>query len=105
MRKERENESKQERKERRENEKEKESARALHLDSMLISHLRAENAFICNHSSHWLTLRKIGGHWWDLNSLLDQPRWIGPLYLGMYLQALRDVRSLLLWLSLIFVWS
>jgi hypothetical protein len=48
---------------------------------------RKEEAFICNHSSHWLTLRKIHGSWWNLNSLLKEPAWISDLYLGYALQA------------------
>jgi hypothetical protein len=26
-----------------------------------------ETAFICNRSEHWLAIRKLGGHWFDLN--------------------------------------
>ncbi|KAL0575746.1 hypothetical protein V5O48_006233 [Marasmius crinis-equi] len=41
---------------------------------------------------HWYTLRRFGigndedGHWFDLNSLLAAPKWVGRLYLGMVLQ-------------------
>jgi hypothetical protein len=29
--------------------------------------LRKEQAFICNLSSHWLTIRKIGEDWYNFN--------------------------------------
>ncbi|TDL24262.1 Josephin-domain-containing protein [Rickenella mellea] len=55
-------------------------------------------AFILNLEQHWLTLRRFGpalpnvdedpgeGHWFNLNSSLDRPEWISPLYLSMVLQ-------------------
>ncbi|KAK0212685.1 Josephin-domain-containing protein [Desarmillaria ectypa] len=55
-------------------------------------------AFILNYQQHWYTLRRFGpaspvlaedsgiGHWFDLNSLLPEPRWISKTYLGMVLQ-------------------
>jgi len=30
--------------------------------------LSAETGFICNSSAHWLTIRKINGKWYNLNS-------------------------------------
>mmetsp|Transcript_8901 Transcript_8901/g.12343 ORF Transcript_8901/g.12343 Transcript_8901/m.12343 type:complete len:282 (-) Transcript_8901:258-1103(-) len=48
-----------------------------------------EIAFICNHASHWLTIRKIAGVWYNLNSLLNNgPHTIGETYLGAFLQQL-----------------
>lgn len=32
------------------------------------SKLPEEQGFICNSSSHWFTIRKIGGVWYNLNS-------------------------------------
>ncbi len=55
-------------------------------------------AFILNYQQHWYTLRRFGpaspvlaedsgiGHWFDLNSLLPEPRWISKTFLGMVLQ-------------------
>ena len=55
-------------------------------------------AFILNYQHHWFTLRRFGpavanieadigeGHWFNLNSFLDSPEWVGKLYLGMVLQ-------------------
>ncbi|KZT10685.1 Josephin-domain-containing protein [Laetiporus sulphureus 93-53] len=52
-------------------------------------------AFILNLQQHWYTLRRFGidppdpdhvGHWFNLNSFLQQPEWISKLYLDMVLQ-------------------
>jgi ataxin-3 len=55
-------------------------------------------AFILNYQQHWFTLRRFGpavanldldpgdGHWFNLNSFLPAPEWVGKLYLGMVLQ-------------------
>lgn len=57
-------------------------------------------AFILNCNQHWYTLRRFGrvspnpsieadpggGHWFDLNSFLPEPQWVGKMYLGMVLQ-------------------
>ncbi|KAF7793892.1 hypothetical protein EIP86_005014 [Pleurotus ostreatoroseus] len=57
-------------------------------------------AFILNCNQHWYTLRRFGrvspdpaleadpggGHWFDLNSFLPEPHWIGKTFLGMVLQ-------------------
>lgn len=55
-------------------------------------------AFILNYHQHWFTLRRFGpampsmaddpgdGHWFNLNSFLPAPEWVGKLYLGMVLQ-------------------
>ncbi|KZW00248.1 Josephin-domain-containing protein [Exidia glandulosa HHB12029] len=54
--------------------------------------------FILNLELHWFTLRRFGpahsdphddpgeGHWFNLNSFLEQPEWISRTYLGMVLQ-------------------
>ncbi|KAF9268900.1 Josephin-domain-containing protein [Marasmius fiardii PR-910] len=55
-------------------------------------HPHTQHAFILNSHEHWYTLRRFGleddesGHWFDLNSLLPAPKWVGRLYLGMVLQ-------------------
>lgn len=56
-------------------------------------------AFILNLNEHWFTLRRFGappkgvddvnpgqGHWFNLNSFLQKPEWVGKLYLSMVLQ-------------------
>ncbi|KAF9475531.1 Josephin-domain-containing protein [Pholiota conissans] len=55
-------------------------------------------AFILNLEQHWFTMRRFGmanadvdlddgnGHWFNLNSFLPAPEWVGKLYLGMVLQ-------------------
>lgn len=32
----------------------------------------AQQAFICNLKSHWFTIRRLGAHWFNLNSLLKK---------------------------------
>ncbi|KIJ49494.1 hypothetical protein M422DRAFT_27859 [Sphaerobolus stellatus SS14] len=54
-------------------------------------------AFILNHQQHWFSLRRFGnledpenGHWFNLNSFLQEPEWVGKLYLGMVLSQAED---------------
>jgi Ataxin-3 len=45
-------------------------------------------AFILNLDSHWFTIRGFtGGYWFNLNSFLEKPSWVGPSYLGALLNA------------------
>lgn len=46
-------------------------------------------AFVVNRSNHWFTIRKIGNHWWNLNSTNDFPQLISPFYLSAFLTQLR----------------
>ncbi|KAF5370893.1 hypothetical protein D9758_002032 [Tetrapyrgos nigripes] len=60
-------------------------------------HPHTQLAFILNHEQHWYTLRRFGpalsnfrndpghGHWFNLNSFLSKPEWVGRLYLSMFL--------------------
>ncbi|KAF8658253.1 hypothetical protein AX16_002029 [Volvariella volvacea WC 439] len=62
------------------------------------NHPHTQLAFILNLEEHWLTFRRFGdantvleldngdGHWFNLNSFLPGPEWVGKLYLGMLLQ-------------------
>lgn len=48
-------------------------------------------AFVLNLQQHWFTLRRFGrpqgkGFWFNLNSFLPSPEWVGGTYLGMVLQ-------------------
>ncbi|PPQ67310.1 hypothetical protein CVT25_005894 [Psilocybe cyanescens] len=61
-------------------------------------HPQTQLGFILNLEQHWFTLRRFGkanpnidldegdGHWFNLNSFLPKPEWVGKLYLGMVLQ-------------------
>lgn len=49
-----------------------------------------QEAFIANQGEHWLTQRKIGDDWWNLNSLLDAPQHMSPFYVETYLHSLVD---------------
>lgn len=40
-----------------------------------------ESAFVLNRHAHWVTIRSIGGAYWDLNSMLDNPgEWVVCVY-------------------------
>ncbi|KAM6502261.1 Josephin domain containing protein [Amanita muscaria] len=55
-------------------------------------------AFILNLEQHWFTLRRFGnaersidrdqgnGHWFNVDSLLPSPDWVGKVYLGMVIE-------------------
>lgn len=48
-----------------------------------------QRAFICNLQQHWLTIRKLGHQWFNLNSLLAKPELITETYLLLYLTQLQ----------------
>lgn len=50
-----------------------------------------EKAFVVHNTQakHWFTIRKIGNHWWNLDSLLEEPVHISPFYLDVYMTQLR----------------
>lgn len=47
-------------------------------------------AFICNYRDHWLTIRKIGYQWFNLNSLLTGPELLSDTYLALFLAQLQQ---------------
>ncbi|XP_071962101.1 ataxin-3-like [Antedon mediterranea] len=49
-----------------------------------------ERCFICNYKDHWLTIRKLGQQWFNLNSLLSGPELISDTYLSMFLAQLKN---------------
>lgn len=49
-----------------------------------------QQAFICNYKDHWFTVRKLGGHWFNLNSLLPGPEPISSTYLALFLVQLQQ---------------
>ncbi|OWF46423.1 Ataxin-3 [Mizuhopecten yessoensis] len=49
-----------------------------------------EKAYICNFRGHWLTIRKIGHQWFNLNSLLTGPELISNTYLSLFLKQLLE---------------
>ena len=50
-----------------------------------------QRAFICNFREHWLTIRRLGQQWFNLNSLLTGPELISDTFLGMFLAQLEGV--------------
>ena len=55
-----------------------------------------EEAYICNSKDHWLTIRKIHGVWYNLNSTNwmppggSGPQIIGNFYLGAFLDSIQN---------------
>ncbi len=49
-----------------------------------------QNAFILNLGEHWFTVRKIGGVFWNLNSLNKGPEEIGDFYLSLLFDTLQN---------------
>ncbi|KAH9375947.1 hypothetical protein HPB48_012587 [Haemaphysalis longicornis] len=47
-------------------------------------------AYICNYKEHWFTIRKLGGRWFNLNSLLSGPEPISRTYLALFLVQLQQ---------------
>jgi ataxin-3 len=41
-----------------------------------------EAAFICNLQEHWFTLRRVGGAWWNVNSILPAPEALSDFYVS-----------------------
>jgi len=56
----------------------------------VFSSLHFQDAFILNRGAHWFTVRKIEGEWYNLNSVLPQPKHIPELYLAHELKSLTE---------------
>lgn len=50
----------------------------------------AVTAYICNLREHWLTIRRFGGQFFDLNSISTVPKLISDTYLSLYLTQLQQ---------------
>ncbi|KRX13899.1 Ataxin-3 [Trichinella nelsoni] len=57
--------------------------------SDVINFYRSHSAFICHRHQHFFTVRKIGEHWYNLNSMLDGPELISQTYSELYLAQLQ----------------
>eukprot|EP00058_Branchiostoma_floridae_P024762 XP_002610252.1 hypothetical protein BRAFLDRAFT_126822 [Branchiostoma floridae] len=57
-------------------------------------HPTQEQAFICNFREHWLSIRKLGYQWFNLNSLLIGPELISDTYLSLFLAQLQQEGTL-----------
>jgi Ataxin-3 len=51
-------------------------------------HPSEQSAFICHLVNHWFTVRQVGGHWFNLNSL-DRPQRLSHFYLRLFLDTLK----------------
>lgn len=49
----------------------------------------SESAYICNQQNHWLTIRKLGKQWFNLNSMKSCPELISDTYLSLLLAQLQ----------------
>ncbi|KAL2914364.1 hypothetical protein HK105_206136 [Polyrhizophydium stewartii] len=52
-----------------------------------------QQAFICNLDQHWFTLRRFGAspeRWYNLNSLLPEPKYVSETFLGMLISQLES---------------
>lgn len=49
-----------------------------------------EKAYICNHSNHWLTIRRFGRYWFNLNSTNMCPELVSDTYLSLLLAQLQQ---------------
>ena len=47
-------------------------------------------AYICNLREHWLTIRRFGSQYFDLNSISTVPKFISNTYLSLYLAQLQQ---------------
>ena len=53
--------------------------------------LSSEEGFICNSSEHWISIRKVDGKWYNLNSTnRDGPQIIGEFYLSAFLHSVKE---------------
>jgi len=49
-----------------------------------------QEGIVCNYLSHWFSIRKVNGHWFNLNSLFKEgPQLISTFYLSAYLKQLQ----------------
>ena len=49
-----------------------------------------ESAFIAHLFDHWFTLRRFGPRWYNLDSTLDEPAFVGDLYLSELLRSIQQ---------------
>ena len=47
-------------------------------------------AYICNLREHWLTIRRFGRQYFDLNSISTVPKLVSDTYLSLYLAQLQQ---------------
>ncbi|XP_040571873.1 ataxin-3 [Lepeophtheirus salmonis] len=48
-----------------------------------------QKGYICNFEQHWLTIRRIGNQWFNLNSLLAYPELLSDTYLSEFIAQLQ----------------
>ena len=46
--------------------------------------------YICNLQEHWYAVRRIGPHWFDLNSTHAKPKFVSPTYIEMFLSTMQQ---------------
>lgn len=48
------------------------------------------DGFICHLQNHWFSIRPVAGQWWNFNSLLPAPQFLGIVYLDSFLSTLKS---------------
>ena len=54
-----------------------------------VSVVQNATAYVIQNNDHWFTLRRFGDHWFDLNSLLPEPKCLPQFYIYDYVYQLR----------------
>lgn len=49
-----------------------------------------EEGFICHLQDHWFCIRKVGGEWYNFNSLYPAPEHLSKFYLSAYMDTLKS---------------
>ena len=60
-------------------------------DSRAVKDPAQETGFIFNRREHWFALRRLGSHWFDLNSMHRAPKAMSQTHLALFFQAHQDM--------------
>lgn len=56
----------------------------------VISNATAQRGYILHLQDHWFAIRRIGGEFWNLDSMKKRPSFVGDIYLGAFLSQMRS---------------
>jgi hypothetical protein len=54
-------------------------------DPAIAGDITSHSGFIIHQSQHWYAVRKLHGHWWNLDSMLESPQHISEFYLAAFI--------------------
>ena len=60
-------------------------------DTRAVKDPAKETGFIFNRREHWFALRRLGSHWFDLNSMHRAPKAMSQTHLALFFQAHQDM--------------